>query len=125
MNQLARHRIAGLLVLTVMCAANAAGASKRTRTFNARFDAVWKAADRAARDAFLLDHSSREDGELRFRAGLFRGYRFEVGVVESEPGKTRVEMELRTDLRGIDKDAWRNADRYLELIAHRLRGPAK
>ena len=32
----------------------------------------------------------------------------------------RVELELHTNLRGIDKDAWRNGDRYLSLVAQRL-----
>ena len=46
-------------------------------------------------------------------------------IVEAGAGKTRVELELRTNLRGIEKDAWRNADRYLTLIAQRLQRGAK
>jgi hypothetical protein len=36
-----------------------------------------------------------------------------VFIVDAGSGKTRVELELRTNLRGIEKDAWRNGDRYL------------
>ncbi len=119
------RRVIHISVLLLLCSVSAAAAGNRARVFSARFDAVWTAADSVAKDAFLLDHSSREKGLLRFRAGPFRGYRFEVGVVESAPGKTRVQLELKTNLRGIEKDAWRNADRYLDLISKRLNGASK
>ena len=47
-------------------------------------------------------------------------------IVDAGSGKTRVELELRTNLRGIEKDAWRNGDRYLGLLAQKLqRGGGK
>jgi hypothetical protein len=109
-----------LVALVVVFAVNGMGADKKARVFNARVEAVWTAAAEVAKDAFLLDKASKEEGKLRFRAGPFRGYRFEVVMVDAGPGKTRVELELRTNLRGIEKDAWRNGDRYLNMLAQRL-----
>ncbi|MEO8598106.1 MAG: hypothetical protein ABI759_32600 [Candidatus Solibacter sp.] len=119
-------RSIGLVALAAVFAASLLGADMKARVFDARFDTVWAAADNVAKESFLQDRSSKEEGTLRFRAGPLRGYRFEVHVVETGSGKTRVELELRTNLRGIEKDAWRNAERYLSLLAKKLqRGGAK
>ena len=109
----------------MILAFNGLASNRKSRVFNAQFEAVWTAAAEVAKDAFLTDHTSKEQGRLRFRSGPFRGYRFEVVVVDAGAGRTRVELELRTNLRGIEKDAWRNADRYLTLIAQRLQRGGK
>ena len=68
----------------------------------------------------------KAEGKLRFRCGPLRGYRLKAVIVEVGAGKVRVELELHTNVRGIDKDAWRNGDRYLSLVAQRLQaGGAK
>ena len=113
-------RTACIVALAVAFAVHGLGSNRKSRIFNAEFDAVWNAAAEVAKDAFLTDHTSREEGRLRFRSGPFRGYRFDVFVVNAGAGRTRVELQLRTNLRGIEKDAWRNADRYLTLISQRL-----
>jgi hypothetical protein len=118
-------RGAGIVVLAIVFALNGLASNRKSRVFNAQFEAVWTAAAEVAKDAFLTDQTSKEQGRLRFRSGPFRGYRFDVMIVEAGAGKTRVELELRTNLRGIEKDAWRNADRYLTLIAQRLQRGAK
>lgn len=118
-------RSAGIVALAVVFAFHGLASNRKSRVFNAQFEAVWTAAAEVAKDAFLTDHTSKEQGRLRFRSGPFRGYRFEVVIVEAGAGKTRVELELRTNLRGIEKDAWRNADRYLTLIAQRLQRGGK
>ena len=115
-----------LVALAVVFAVSGLGTDKKVRVFNSRYEAVWSAATEVAKDAFLPDRASKEEGKLRFRAGPFRGYRFEVFIVDAGSGKTRVELELRTNLRGIEKDAWRNGDRYLGLLAQKLqRGSGK
>jgi hypothetical protein len=114
------QRCVGILALAVLFAASGLGSSKKSRVFNAQFEEVWSAAAGVAKDAFLSDRISRAEGKLRFRCGPLRGYRFEAFIVEVGAGKARVELELRTNLRGIDKDAWRNGDRYLGLVAQRL-----
>jgi hypothetical protein len=116
---------AGIVTLAVVFAVNGLASNRKSRVFNAQFEAVWTAASEVAKDAFLADRSSKEEGKLRFRSGPFRGYRFDVVVVDAGAGKTRVELELRTNLRGIEKDAWRNADRYLTLISQRLQRAGK
>ena len=118
-------RGAGIVVLAIVFALNGLASNRKSRVFNAQFEAVWTAAAEVAKDAFLTDHTSKEQGRLRFRSGPFRGYRFEVVIVDAGAGRTRVVLELRTNLRGIEKDAWRNADRYLTLIAQRLQRGAK
>jgi hypothetical protein len=118
-------RSAVVVTLAVVFAVNGLASNRKSRVFNAQFEAVWTAASEVAKDAFLADRSSKEEGKLRFRSGPFRGYRFDVVVVDAGAGKTRVELELRTNLRGIEKDAWRNADRYLTLIAQRLQRAGK
>jgi hypothetical protein len=114
------QRCAGILALAALLAKSGLGSSKKSRVFNAQFEEVWSAAAGVAKDAFLADRISRTEGKLRFRCGPLRGYRFEAVIVEVGAGKARVELELRTNLRGIDKDAWRNGDRYLGLVAERL-----
>jgi hypothetical protein len=118
-------RSAGIVALAMVLAFNGLASNRKSRVFNAQFEAVWTAAAEVAKDAFLTDHTSKEQGRLRFRSGPFRGYRFEVVIVDAGAGRTRVELELRTNLRGIEKDAWRNADRYLTLIAQRLQQGGK
>jgi len=118
-------RSAAIVALTMVLAFNGLASNRKSRVFNAQFEAVWTAAAEVAKDAFLTDHTSKEQGRLRFRSGPFRGYRFEVVIVDAGAGRTRVVLELRTNLRGIEKDAWRNADRYLTLIAQRLQRGAK
>ena len=113
-------RAVGFVALAVIFAVSGLGGTKKARVFNARFEAVWTAAVEVAKDAFLPDKTSREEGKLRFRTGPFRGYRFDVVIVDAGGGKTRVELELRTNLYGVHKDAWRSGDRYLNLLAQRL-----
>ncbi len=119
-------RFAWIIALTLLCAVSGVGASKKSRAFNAQLEEVWTAAAGVAKEAFLSDKSSRAEGTLRFRCGPLRGYRFEAVILHEGAGKTRVQLELKTNLRGIDKDAWRNGDRYLSLVAQRLqRGGGK
>jgi len=118
-------RRAGIVALALLFALNGLASSRKSRVFNAQFEAVWTAAAGVANDAFVTDQASKEQGRLRFRSGPFRRYRFDVVVVEAGAGKTRVELELRTNLRGIEKDAWRNGDRYLTLISQRLQQGGK
>jgi len=118
-------RSAAIVALVMVLAFNGLASNRKSRVFNAQFEAVWTAAAEVAKDAFLTDHTSKEQGRLRFRSGPFRGYRFEVVIVDAGAGRTRVVLELRTNLRGIEKDAWRNADRYLTLIAQRLQRGGK
>ena len=119
-------RYVGIVALAAVCAMSGLGSSKKSRVFSSQFDAVWTAATGVAGDAFLADKTSKAEGKLRFRCGPLRGYRFEAVIVEVGGGKSRVELELQTNLRGIDKDAWRNGDRYLSLVAQRLqRGGGK
>ena len=119
-------RYVGIVALAAVCAMSGLGSSKKSRVFDAQFEVVWSAAAGVAKDAFLADKISRTEGKLRFRCGPLRGYRFEAVIVEVGAGKARVELELQTNLRGIDKDAWRNGDRYLNLVAQRLqRGAGK
>ena len=113
-------RAVAIVALTALFAVNGLASNRKSRVFNAQFDAVWTAASEVANDAFLADRSSKAEGKLRFRSGPFRGYRFDVMVVDAGAGRTRVELELRTNLRGVEKDAWRNAERYLTLISQRL-----
>lgn len=95
---------------------------KTLRTFHSPPETVWAAAVDIARQEFVLGRVSKREGRLRFRAGPLRGYRFEVVVFSTgRIGRTRVEMELRTDFDGMDiKDARRNGDRYFALLAERL-----
>ena len=118
-------RSAAIVALTMVLAFNGLASNRKSRVFNAQFEAVWTAAAEVAKDAFLTDHTSKEQGRLRFRSGPFRGYRFEVVIVDAGAGRTRVVLELRTNLRGIEKDAWRNGDRYLTLISQRLQRAGK
>ena len=114
-------RCAAIVALAVVSAVSGLGADKKSRVFNAGFDAVWTAAADVAKDAFMADKTSKGEGKLRFRSGPFRGYRFEVAVLDAGAGRTRVALELRTNLRGIAKDAWRTGDRYLTLVEQRLK----
>jgi len=116
---------ARFILLAALCGSSTLAAANRTRVYEARFDAVWTAADSVAKESFLLDHSSRDKGRLLFRTGPLRAYRFEVVVTEMQPGRTRVQLDLRTNLRGLEKDAWRNAARYLDLVSRRVQGPPK
>ena len=113
---------ARLILLAALCASVSLAAGSRARVYEARFDAVWMAAHSVAQDSFLLDNSSRDKGRLLFRTGPLRAYRFEVMVTQIQSGKTRVQLELRTNLRGLEKDAWRNAARYLDLVSKKVQG---
>jgi hypothetical protein len=113
--------LAALVLLTLVALPAWAG-DRKSRIFNSQYDAVWAAADEVSRQAFLQDQSLPEQGRLRFRAGPLRGYRFHVEVLRTGPAQTRVEIELRTNLRVVQKDAWRNGQRYLDLIGQRLAG---
>ena len=107
-------------VLALVLTLPAWGGDRKSRVFDQQYDAVWTAASDVAREAFLYDEGSPREGRLGFRAGPLRGYRFHVEVTQTGPGRTRVELELRTNLRVVQKDAWRNGHRYLDLIAQRL-----
>lgn len=117
------RRSAGFVALAVAFTASGLGASKKSRVFNTRFEAVWVAAVAVAKEGFLSDKTSKEEGKLRFRTGPLRGYRFEVVIVDAGAGKTRLEVELLTNfyaVKRIEKDAWRSGDRYITLLAQRL-----
>jgi hypothetical protein len=119
-----KRRTAVLIALSIAFAVAGVAGTKKSRVFNARFDVIWVAAVDAAKDGFLLDKASKEQGKLRFRTGPFRRYRFEVSVIEVGTGRTRVEVELRTNFSAIEKDAWRSGDHYLDLLSQRLKGSA-
>jgi hypothetical protein len=118
----ARHlpRCVALAVLSAVFVAGGLGAGKKSRVFNSRYETVWTAAVDVAKEGFLPDMTSREEGKLRFRTGPLRKYRFEVVIVDVGSGKTRADVELLTNLAQIEKDAWRSGDRYLTLLAQRL-----
>ncbi len=116
----ARTRSVVLIALFAAFSAGGLGASRKSRVFNTRFETVWTAAVDVAKEGFLPEMTSREQGKLRFRTGPLRKYRFEVVIVEVGAEKTRVDVDLRTNLTQIEKDAWRSGDRYLTLLAQRL-----
>jgi len=110
-------------LLALILATPAAGAAKKSRVFDAGYEQVWMAGVEVAKEAFYHAEIPRQEGRLRFRTGVFRGYRFDVGFFHLGPGKTRVEMELRADpgvLESFSKDAWRHGDRYLQLVGERV-----
>lgn len=118
-------RLLGVFVLAILSIACSAAARMKSRLFNAPFDAVWAAATDIAKESFLPDQerTSKEQGKLGFRTGPFRGYRFEVFLVNQGVSKTRVDVELRTNrygVEGVEKDAWRSCDWYLSLLGQRL-----
>ena len=100
------------------------GACKKSRVFHAEFEQVWTAGVGVAKEAFYHTDIPNREGKLRLRTGVFRGYCFGVGFFDLGPGKTRVEMELRTNGRVLElscRDAWRHGNRYLQLIGERIK----
>jgi hypothetical protein len=115
----------GFIALLAVSAVNGLGATRKSRVLTAQFESVWTAAVDVAKEGFLPDRVSREEGKLRFRTGPLRGYRFDVVIIDVGAGKTRVEIELRGKaLQGV-KDAWHSGDRYLSLVALRSRKGGK
>ena len=116
-------RAVAFAALVVTFGVNGLGADKRAHVFNSGFEAVWAAAVDVAKGGFLLDKISKEEGRLRFRTGPLRVYRFEVAITDVGGGKTRVELELRSNrysLPAVSKEAWRNGNRYLTLLGNKL-----
>ena len=96
--------------------------------FHAEFEQVWTARVGVAKEAFYHTNIPSREGRLRFRTGVFRGYRFEVPFFDLGPGKTRVKMELRTNphvLEPFGRDAWRHGNRYVQLIGERIQWGAQ
>jgi hypothetical protein len=109
--------------LALTFAAAAQGPSKKSRVFDAGFERVWTAGLEVATEAFLMTDAPRHGGTLRFRTGPLRGYRFEVVVVDLGRGKTRVQVELRSNYyvtEPVGKDGWREGDRYLKLLGEKV-----
>ena len=100
--------------------AGAMAASKRSRVYNATFDSVWNAATGVANDLFSLEMHSKQEGKVRFRTKPLPRYRFEAVIIDAGGRRIRVDLELRTNLYGMEKDAWRNGDKYLASIEQRL-----
>ena len=75
-----------------------------------------------AKEAFLADRISNDEGRLRLRAGPLRAYAFDVLVKDAGGGKTRVQMVLRTasTMPVVKRDAQRNAERYFGILRQRL-----
>ena len=117
--------MATVLACLAVSSAFAAEISKRTRAFNSSADTVWAAALDVAKQEFLLERTISKESKLRFRAGPLRRYRFEVALLSAGGRKTRVEIELRTNVYGMDKDAWRYGDRYFTLLTQRLNKSVK
>jgi hypothetical protein len=110
-----------ILLAAMVCAASAQ--ERKVRVFDAPVEAVWTAAAEVGKEAFLLDREVKEEGRMRLRAGPLRAYRFEIFVASAPGGRTRVELELHTRAQGaasISKDAWRNGERFLSMVAARL-----
>ena len=61
-------RFVVLVALAVVFAVSGLGTDKKVRVFNSPYEAVWSAAAEVAKDAFLPDRASKEEGKLRFRA---------------------------------------------------------
>ena len=117
------HRIGQAIVtIALLLAFPFAGLTqgRKGRVFDARYDAVWSAAMDAAKEGFLPDPYFKQPGHLRFRAGSMQGYQFEVVVQDLGAGKTRVEVELRTRVYKVNRNALRNADRYLTIVSRKL-----
>ena len=53
-------RCVGIVALAVVFTVSGLGASKKSRVFNAQFEAVWTAAAEVAKDAFLAKRCVRE-----------------------------------------------------------------
>ena len=114
--------------LTLILVTASSGASKKSRVFRAEFEQVWTAGVEVAKEVFYHTDVPSRDGRLSFRTGVFRGYRFEVGFSDLGSGKTRVEMELRTNphaLAPFSRDAWRHGNRYLQLLGQKIQRGAQ
>jgi hypothetical protein len=115
-------RRASAVGVVLLLAGNALAApGRKACVFSARFEPVWNAALETAREAYLLDKTSREQGYLRFRTGPLRRYRFDALVSDAGLGKTRVLVELRPRVYGLEKSAWHNGERFLGLVAAKLK----
>ena len=112
------------VALTLTFVTASLGGGKNSRLFHAEFEQVWTAGVEVAKEAFYDTDITSPEGRLRFLTGVFRGYRFEVSFINIGPGKTRVEMVLRTNpyvSQLFRRDAWRHGNRYLQLIGEKIR----
>ena len=113
-------RCASLLAAAAVSVLSCAAAGVRSRTYEAPSELVWEAAVEVSNRAFLVDAVSREDRRVRFRCGQLRRYCFEATVIPGTVATTRVVLQLRSKVRGIEREAWREGARYLQLVEQRL-----
>lgn len=113
-------RCASLLATAAVSVLSCAAAGVKSRTYEAPAELVWAAAVEVSNQAFLVDAVSREDRMVRFRGGQLRRYRFEATVIPGTVATTRIVLHLRTKTRGIEREAWREGARYLQLVEQRL-----
>ena len=57
-------RAAGIVALAVLFVVNGLASNRKSRVFNAQFDAVWTAASEVANDAFLADRTSKAGRQI-------------------------------------------------------------
>ena len=115
-------RCASLLAVAAVSAMSCTAAGMKSRVFEAPAELVWAAVVEVSNRAFLVDAVSKDDRMVRFRCGQLRGYRFEATVTPGTAATTRVVLHLRSNVRGIEREAWREGKRYLALIEQRLGG---
>ena len=113
-------RCACLLAVMAALVTNCAASGVRSRNYEAPAELVWAAAVEVSHRAFLVDAVSKEDRRVRFRCGQLRRYRFEAIVIPGTVATARVVLQLRSKVRGIEREAWREGARYLQLIEKRL-----
>jgi len=113
-------RCATLLAVAAVSATSCTGAGMKSRVFEAPAELVWAAGAEVSNRAFLVDEVSKDDWTVRFRCGQLRGYHFEATVTPGTVATTRVVLQLRSNVRGIEREAWREGKRYLALIEQRL-----
>ena len=113
-------RCACLLAAVTVPVMSFAAAGIKSRTYEAPAEVVWAAMLDVSNRGFLVDAVSKEDRSVRFRCGQLRRYGFEARVTPETLATTRVVLQLHTRVRGVEREAWREGARYLQLIELRL-----
>ena len=99
----------------------------KDRVFSTDFDHVWAAASEVAIAGFHPDKISKDQGRLSLRTTPFYGYRLDVFIVDLGRGKIRISAESRGNFsqKTTVADGRRHCDRYLELVAKKVRTQVK
>jgi hypothetical protein len=109
-----------LLAAAAMPVMSFGAAGIKSRTYEAPAEVVWAAVLEVSNRGFLVDAVSNEDRRVRFRCGQLRSYGFDARVTPWTSATTRVALQLRTRAWGVEREAWREGARYLQLIEQRL-----